>query len=631
MSALDFSLHFLRPWWGLALLPLPFAIWLLARSGGGRAALARLVDAALLPHLVHDTGMHRRFALSLFALAWVLAVAALSGPAWQKMPAPLYVNGAARVVALSLSDDMLAQDMPPDRMTRARFAVHDLLDDAGDARTALVAYAGAAFTVAPLTDDKHTVLNLLGALQPDVMPAPGNDAAAGIEKSVALLEQSHVKGGEIVLVTDTADDAAVAAAKAARSRGIRVDVLGIGTAQGAPVPQHNGGFASGTHGVLMARRDDAALRAVARAGGGRYVVLNDAGTSVAKLGKPAAEAGGASQGERAQIWRDGGIWLLPGLLLLGALAFRRGWLLVLAVALLPIGMPVARAATWDSLWANRDQRALQALRHGDAAKAQRLATTQAMHGAADYRAGHYAEAAKAFAGNDDARSRYNLGNALARQGDYQKAIAAYREALKLDPQFADARANLEAVEDWLKRHAPPRQQTGKNAGESQHGKPASSSSQGASAQNDNGQRSAQTGSQHRQASSTGRKASQSNEGNGAQKQGAGQQNGKGDNAQPNAGEASVGEADRQQRQAKRAEQGLASELQKAKGSKHSGDQGGAHAFALGQNPATQDGQFNGQQRAMLQAVPDDPGALLRRKFRLEWEQRHGQQWEEPQQ
>lgn len=631
MSALDFSLHFLRPWWGLALLPLPFAIWLLARSGGGRAALARLVDAALLPHLVHDTGMHRRFALSLFALAWVLAVAALSGPAWQKMPAPLYVNGAARVVALSLSDDMLAQDMPPDRMTRARFAVHDLLDDSGGARTALVAYAGAAFTVAPLTDDKHTVLNLLGALQPDVMPAPGNDAAAGIEKSVALLEQSHVKGGEIVLVTDTADDAAVAAAKAARSRGIRVDVLGIGTAQGAPVPQHNGGFASGTHGVLMARRDDAALRAVARAGGGRYVVLNDAGTSVAKLGKPAAEAGGASQGERAQIWRDGGIWLLPGLLLLGALAFRRGWLLVLAVALLPIGMPVARAATWDSLWANRDQRALQALRHGDAAKAQRLATTQAMHGAADYRAGHYAEAAKAFAGNDDARSRYNLGNALARQGDYQKAIAAYREALKLDPQFADARANLKAVEDWLKRHVPPHQQTGKNAGENQHGKPASSSSQGASAQNDNGQRSAQTGSQHRQASSTGRKASQSNGDNGARKQGAGQQNGKGDNAQPNAGEASVGEAARQQQQAKRAEQGLASELQKAKGSKHSGDQGGAHAFALGQNPATQDGQFNGQQRAMLQAVPDDPGALLRRKFRLEWEQRYGRQQEEPQQ
>jgi Ca-activated chloride channel homolog len=631
MNALDFHLHFLRPWWWLALLPLPFALWALARSGGGRAALARLVDAALLPHLVHDAGVRRRFALSLCATAWVLAVAALSGPAWQKMPAPLYVNGAARVVALSLSDDMLAQDMPPDRMTRARFAVHDLLDAAGDARTALVAYAGAAFTVAPLTDDKHTVLNLLGALQPDVMPVPGNDAATGIEKSAALLEQSHVKGGEIVLVTDTADDAAVAAAKSARSRGIRVDVLGIGTAQGAPVPQQNGGFASDTHGVLMARRDDAALRAVARAGGGHYVVLDDAGTSVATLGKPTAQSARASYAERARLWRDGGIWLLPALLLFGALAFRRGWLLVLVLAVLPIGMPVAHASTWDSLWANRDQRALQALQHGDVATAQKLATTRGMRGAADYRAGHYAEAAKAFAGSDDARSRYNLGNALARQGDYQKAIAAYREALKLDPQFADARANLKAVEDWLKRHAPPHQQGGKNVGGNQHGKPASSSRQGAPTQNDKGQRSAQTGSQNQQASSTGQKSSQSNGGSEAQKQGAGQQGGKGDSAQPNGGEASVGEAATQRQQAKRAAQGLARELQQAKGSKQSGEQSGAHAFALGQNPAEQDGRFNGQQRAMLQAVPDDPGALLRRKFRLEWEQRHGQQQEEPQQ
>jgi Ca-activated chloride channel family protein len=119
---------------------------MLARNGGGRMALAKLADAALLPHLLSDGGSRRRLALGLAAAAWLLAVAALAGPAWQKVPAPLYVNGAARVVVLSLSDDMLAQDVQPDRMTRARFAVRDLLNDAGDARMALVAYAGAAFT-----------------------------------------------------------------------------------------------------------------------------------------------------------------------------------------------------------------------------------------------------------------------------------------------------------------------------------------------------------------------------------------------------------------------------------------------------------------------------------------------------
>jgi Ca-activated chloride channel family protein len=630
MNAPDFPLHFLRPWWWLALLPLPLALWALARSGGGRAALARLADAALLPHLIRDSGARQRFALTLFAIAWLLAVAALSGPAWKKVAKPLYVNGAARVVALSLSDDMLAQDLQPDRMTRARFAVRDLLDDAGDARTALVAYAGAAFTVAPLTEDKQTVLNLLRALRPDVMPVPGNDAAAGIEHSVALLEQSHVKGGEIVVVTDSADAAAIAAAKAARARGIRVDVLGIGTAEGAPVPQRHGGFARGTHGVLMARRDDAALRAVARAGGGRYVVLNNGG-DVTALGKPLAESGRASHAERAQLWRDGGIWLLPVLLLLGALAFRRGWLLVLALLALPVGMPVAHASTWDSLWANHDQRALQALRHGDAIRARKLATTQGMRGAADYRAGDYAKAARAFASGDDARSRYNLGNALAKQGDYRKAIAAYRDALKLDPKFTDARANLNAVEDWLKRHAPPHRQGSKDADENRHGNPPSSSRQGAPTQNDNGQRSAQAGSPREHASSKGRKPSQSNAGSGAQKPGTRQQSGKGGKPQPDRGETSVGEAAKQRQQAKRAAQGLARELRQAKGSKNPGKDGGARAFALGRNQPKGAGRFNPQQRAMLQAVPDDPGALLRRKFRLEWEQRHGQRQEEPQQ
>src|SRR6185437_6256563 len=132
MNAFEIPLHFLRPWWWLALAPLPLVLWMLARNGSGRAALAKLADAALLPHLLSDNGSRRRFALGLVAAAWLLAVAALSGPAWQKLPAPLYVNGAARVVVLSLSDDMLAEDAQPDRMTRARFAVRDLLNDAGD-------------------------------------------------------------------------------------------------------------------------------------------------------------------------------------------------------------------------------------------------------------------------------------------------------------------------------------------------------------------------------------------------------------------------------------------------------------------------------------------------------------------
>jgi Ca-activated chloride channel family protein len=625
MSAFEIPLHFLRPWWWLALAPLPLALWMLARNGSGRAALAKLADAALLPHLLADGGARRRFALGLVATAWLLAVAALSGPAWQKLPAPLYVNGAARVVVLSLSDDMLAQDVQPDRMTRARFAVRDLLNDAGDARMALVAYAGAAFTVAPLTDDKNTILNLLHALKPDVMPVPGNDAAAGIRQGIELLQQAHAKGGEIVLVADTADDAAVAQAKAARAKNIRVDVLGVGTREGAPVPQRGGGFASGSGGTLMARRDDVALRAVADAGGGRYVVLQADGTGAAAFGAPVAEAGHASRGERAQLWRDGGIWLLPVLLVLAALTFRRGWLLVFALLVLPVGMPKAHAGTWDSLWANRDQRALQALQHGDAAQARKLASTPGVRGAADYRAGNYADAAKAFAQGDDARARYNLGNALAKQGEYEKAIAAYKQALQRDPKMADARANLDAVEDWLKKHQQHSPQSGR---QNSNGQPSSSSGGGSSSRN-TGKDSGKSGARQGAASSAPQASSATGANNAAGKQGAQQQGNAGTAQQDH--DTSAAEAAKQQKQTQQARQALAREMQQARKTARSEKQGNTNAFALGEDAPKQDGQFDAQQRAILQAVPDDPGALLRRKFRLEWEQRNGRQPEEPQQ
>ena len=624
MNAIDFPLHFLRPWWWLALGPLPLALWALARGGGGRAALSRLADASLLPHLVHDAGARKRFAFALLGCVWLLAVAAMAGPAWQKVEAPLYVNGAARVVALSLSNDMLAEDLKPDRMTRARFAVRDLLSATGDARTALVAYAGAAFTVAPLTNDKRTVLNLLRALEPDVMPVPGDNAAAGIRRSVELLDQSHVEGGEIVLVTDTADDAAVAAARAAHAKGIRVDVLGIGTTQGAPVPQGGGGFASGASGLLLAHRNDAALRAVAHAGGGRYAVLQAGG--VAAFNAPVTKAGHASHGEHAQLWRDGGVWLLPVLLILAALAFRRGWLLVLALLVLPIGMPAAHAATWQTWFANRDQRALQALQRGDAKQAQNLATTRALRGAADYRAGDYADAAKAFAQSHDARSRYNLGNALAKQGEYQKAIAAYQEALRRDPKSADARANLDAVEDWLKRHAKPTPSQGQGSRRSDD--QASSPNSSASSKTKEEQHSSKQGAQQGAPSSAQSSPSQS----GAAPNGsAHQQDGKPATQQSDHGDASSRAEAEQRRQAKQAAQGLSRELQEAKrDSSRSPHAGSAHAFALGQTESKQDERFDAQQRAMLHAVPDDPGALLRRKFRLEWERRNGQQQEDTQ-
>jgi Ca-activated chloride channel family protein len=623
------ALHFLRPWWWLELVPLPLVLYALARSGGGRAALARLADATLLPYLVRDAGSRRRWALLLAGLAWLLAVAALSGPAWQHAPAPLYANGAARVVALSLADDMRAQDLKPDRMTRARYAVRDLLDDAGDARVALIGYAGDAFVVAPLTPDKQTVLNLLDALSPDVMPASGNDGARAIEQSLELLQQAHIRGGEIVLVTDDAGRAAVEAAHKARAQGVRVDVLGIGTRAGAPVPLAEGGFARDKGAVRIAQRNDAALRDVAGAGGGTYAPLEEDGSGVAALGAPSATEGSDAMRQQASVWRDGGVWLLIPLLPLAALAFRRGWLCVLALVFVT---PLAHASAWDALWARPDQRASQALDRGDYAQAGKLARDPQLKGGAAYREGDYADAEKYFAQGDSARADYNLGNALAKAGQYRQAIAAYDRALQRDPRFADARANREAVANWLKKHPSQSQRSGDQgtqgnpSGQSQKGSGSSSqASQQGSRQNGQGSGN-DARNQRAQAGGAG-------SGHPSDAQNADSAAGKAPNGGQGAGDsgASLNEDAQQRAQVARARQALEREMARrqanAAGNRNSvGTQG---AYALGAAPSNdEEGKFNPQQRAMLNAVPDDPGALLRRKFMLEWQRRHGQQPDE---
>jgi Ca-activated chloride channel family protein len=583
MSAMLAQFHFLRPAWLLLLLALPPALWWLARRSDLPLALARLVDVRLLPHLLDARAApRRRVLLALPAVAWLLATLALAGPAWERLPQPLYGHRSAQVVALSLSPRMLARDIAPDRLSRARYKVHDLFAANRDGQNALIAYAGEAFVVAPLTSDADALTDLLDALAPDVMPVAGDDAAQAIARGVTLLRQGGADGGSLVLVTDTAGADAVAAARQARKRGVRVSVLGVGSSKGVPVPLADGGFLADAAGkVVLARRDDAALRALAAAGGGRYVPMRADGSDIRALAMQGHAGAGSSTLLRSDVaqWRDRGAWLLLPLLPLAALAFRRGWLLLLLLVFAPLLPPAAHAADparaastavapsppslderWARLWHTPDQRAARALADHRPRQAQQLARDPALRGAAAYRAGDYAAAARAFAAAG-ADASYNLGNALARQGHYRQALAAYARALQRDPGNVDAAANRKAVEDWLRRHPPP--------------KPPPPGMQG------NG---------HQDGSGT---STPSN----------------GDAETPHGAKSSTARQPAPQ----------------AKGEAEAG-QRSPTPYALGDVPAPAASSAKSVPPAMqqaLQQVPDDPGGLLRRKFQLEHERREG--------
>src|SRR5690606_33688627 len=135
-----------------------------------------------------------------------------------------------------------AADMPPSRIARARSKVGRLLAGREDGQTGLVAWAGEAFTVAPLTPDTANVALVLDALDPAVMPVDGQRPDRAIAWSVQLLAQASFHGGTILLLTDHATPQALTEARRAHARGYTVSVLGLGTVAGAPYRNADGGI-----------------------------------------------------------------------------------------------------------------------------------------------------------------------------------------------------------------------------------------------------------------------------------------------------------------------------------------------------------------------------------------------------
>ena len=618
MSAFFASFHFLRPMWLLALACLPLIWFALQRQGGDAGAWRGAIDAHLLQHLlVGNDSKVQRLPRVLAAAIWILACIALAGPAWEQLPQPLFRNRAARVFALELSATMAAQDVKPSRYERARYKIADMLKRSGDMQTALIAYSGDAFVVAPLTDDANTVVNLLDALDPSVLPAPGNDTARAIELGTKLIHQAGLDGGELLLLADAVNDDAMAAVRRARKDGVHVSVLGIGSAQGAPVAMAQGGFLKNDAGdIVLPKLDAEALANLASAGDGRYAsVASDASDIDTVLAAPLAHA--TAQATPTQVttarFRDRGPWLLLALLPLAALGFRRGWLMLLPL-LLVAHSPEAAAFSWRDLWQRPDSQARAELDAGHARDAQALARDPALRGAAAYRAEDFAAAAQDFAQRQDADAAYNRGNALAKQKQYPQALAAYDDALKTQPDMADALANKQAVEDWLKQEEQKQKQQ-------QHGQQEQKDQQGAQnpqQQNGGSGDQQQPGDQQSQQSSA---QDQQQKQDPSAQRGASKDDAQ---AQPDQDKSGDGARAAEQKYREKMDKQLAQQPEPGR------EKGEPKPIRLGarEGDAAQDEHAQTVEQ-WLQRVPDDPGGLLRRKFQLEYQLRqHGGKTEE---
>ena len=607
------ELHFVRPLWLAALPVVLWLTWRLYRLGGTASAWRAACDPALLAHLLSGAAARpARGPYVALAGSFAVAVVALAGPAWQHNAQAVERTLDARVIVLDLSRSMDAPDLKPSRLARARFKVADVLNRSREGQTGLVAVAGDAFVVSPLTSDANTVKAMLPALGTAIMPIQGSRVDRGLKLAATLLRRAGTPDGEVLLVSDGVadEDAALAAAQALRDQGARLSVLAVGTREGAPIARATGGFVKDRAGnIVIPRLDPERLRRLAEAGGGGFALITADDSDLDRvLPRHKIPTHTRRVARRARLWREQGPWLVALLLPLAALAFRRGWLLVLVLA---AGLPARPAAAfgWNDLWSRPDQRAARALAAGDAEGAAQASSDADWRGSALYRARRYADAARAFAqaAPDDALADYNRGNALARAGKLKQAVTAYDEALARDPGFADATHNRDLVRRLVQQHRAPKKSTG-----------------GSKEKKGRANRKGDHNSPRRGDKGTNRKTQKSTNSGAAARAG----------DKPSAERKRSGQAQQQQDRPAKASgrtPGARNRRDAAKTAREPSiakrDGRSEKASESAAKPAPRDTArelARAAERRWLRRIPDDPGGLLRRKFALELERRGGQ-------
>lgn len=575
--------HWLRPWWLLLLPLLGWLLWQLwhrqRRSGRWQALLPAAFQAVLL-----SGGRARNNKLPWIALglAWLLALLALLGPSWQRLEQPSQKRADPLVVLLELTPAMLATDAAPNRLEQAKRKLLDLLQARSDAQTAIIVYAGSAHTLVPLSNDLAAARNLLEAVKPSIMPEPGRRADLAVTRALALLDQGAQGRGRLLLIgSELSEEERGGIRQALGNRGERLAILGIGSAQGAPIRGEDGSFLKDAAGaILVPRLDGAGLRRFAEELGGLYrkARLDDADLQgLDLLGGPQALREGAEP-TRLQAWADQGHWLLLPLLLIAACAGRRGWLFCLPLLLSLVPLP-SYALGWDDLWLRPDQQGQRLLQADKPREAAARFQDPQWQGEALYRAGDYAGAAERFARADSAIAHYNRGNALAKGNELEAALDAYDQALERDPGLAPAQQNRALVEQLLRQQKQQQQAQQQNQDDPQQ---------------DEAEQNAQGG---------------------QPQPGAGQPQ----PAQPSSAEpppAPQTQPEQPEQQSGDGQQPAAAEQQDAgRGKPADNPSGGAEALGGEQRDALEQ---------WLRQIPDDPGELLRRKFLYEQQQRQEQ-------
>ena len=565
--------HFLRPVWLLAAIPAILLVGVMWRVNSNVTAWDKAIDKNLLPFLLdRSKNAAQRTPLLMLLFAWILSALSMAGPVWEELPQPVQKREDALVIVLDLSLSMFAPDHNPSRLDLAKRKLRDILTLREEGQTALVVYAGDAHTVTPLTDDVVTIDALVPSLSPNIMPLFGSDPIPAIDMAISLLDDIESSDGRILLITDgiSGFDQEQLITDQIQDTGYELLVMGVGTEEGAPIRTSDGSFLTDQNGAMVVPTlNRNVLQSLVNRVNGRYhdIQLSDADLAYLLTENTLLDNEELTEVEEEfDVWNEAGPYLLLLVLPLCALSFRKGWLFTIFLAfVINLHLPSknALAFEWIDLWKTKDQQAAEAFADENHELAASLFEQTGWRGAANYRAKNYESAIASFSTTDTADGHYNRGNALALAGNLPEAIAAYDVAISRDPEHADAIYNKEIVERLLEEQES--EQGENQEGENQENQSEQNSQSESQEQNQNSENQDQ----------------ESQEGNEEQQQ------------------------NEQQNEAPEEQESSESNSEQNTPSESSNE------------------EFEDQQalEQWLRRIEDDPGELLRRKFRYQYRQR----------
>lgn len=314
---IDGGFHFEQPLWFLGLLALiPVAYWL--KRSAARASqgpLYRYADPHLLPHLTGTRDLRRteRWGRYLrWSLLWALLLVAMAGPRWDATDVRLFHPGNNLLILLDISRSMQASDVTPNRISRARHEISDLIRRNREVRLGLILFASVPHVISPVTEDTQTILSALPALSSDL----ASGTMQGSRLTAALARAEGLLGGlpedsarAILLISDGDFDEPDLPDQVARlaAAGIRFHALGIGTPEGAPVPAAAGGLVRDYRGdPVDSKLNETLLKTLTDAGGGIYrrADFRDSDTDAILQAAAVSRQPPQDRDERTRVWNE---------------------------------------------------------------------------------------------------------------------------------------------------------------------------------------------------------------------------------------------------------------------------------------------------------------------------------------